>query len=183
MIPEIRLILDELEESLNFSDSRQTESFLDKILEAHNIVLVGAGRVGLSVRSFATRLSQLNLNSFMLGDSNVPSLNENDLLIVGSGSGETKTILELVKISSKRKVNICLITTSQKSSMAELANNIVLLNAPSKLSVNNIIESKQPMTTLFEQSLYLYLDAVVLKLMARLHESSGSMWNRHSVLE
>ena len=83
MIPEIRLILDELEESLNFSDSRQTESFLDKILEAHNIVLVGAGRVGLSVRSFATRLSQLNLNSFMLGDSNVPSLNENDLLSVG----------------------------------------------------------------------------------------------------
>jgi hypothetical protein len=39
------------------------------------------------------------------------------------------------------------------------------------------------MTTLFEQSLSIFLDSVVLDLMEKFGETSASMWARHNVIE
>ena len=41
----------------------------------------------------------------------------------------------------------------------------------------------QPMTTLNEQSLSLFFDALVLKLMDKMNETHDTMWARHSNLE
>src|SRR5260221_471012 len=164
-------------------DENQVEDFVNDLLKAQKIVTVGAGRVGLTCRAFSTRLNHLGFMAFTLGDSNVPHLGENDMLVVCSGSGETQTIYDLVKIAKQKKVKITLITGNVFSRMGKSATKIVNLKAPSKLKNSQSFKSIQPMTTLNEQCLNIFFDVVVLELMDKLSETDDVMWSRHSELE
>ena len=161
----------------------QIKELVDVIPDKNKIVLVGAGRVGLAVRGFAMRLGHLGLNSHMIGDATVPSIGKGDLLIVASGSGETETIFQLVKIAKKNKAHVALITGNPESRMGKLADIIVELRAPSKTKDVKGLKSAQPMTTLNEQSLVILFDALVLRLMEEMNETHDTMWGRHSNLE
>lgn len=183
MKTKIAIILQEIETVLSKVDNDQVEKLIDEILGAQKIVVCGAGRVGMAIRGFGMRLGHLGLQAYTLGDSTVPGIGEGDLLIVASGSGETQTIFDLVSIASKNKSKIAAITGSPESRIGQLADVIVKITAPSKTkAVDNFI-SVQPMTTLNEQCLGLFFDAVSLKLMDRMGETHDSMWARHSNLE
>lgn len=183
MKAKIGIILQEIETVLSKVDNNQAERLIDEILEAQKIVVCGAGRVGMAIRGFGMRLGHLGLQAYTLGDSTVPGIGKGDLLIVASGSGETQTIFDLVSIASKNKSKIAAITGSPESRIGQLADVIVKITAPSKTkAVDNFI-SVQPMTTLNEQCLGLFFDAVSLKLMDRMGETHDSMWARHSNLE
>jgi 6-phospho-3-hexuloisomerase len=119
----------------------------------------------------------------MLGDATVPGIGIGDLLIVASGSGETQTIFDLVSIAKNNQTSISLITGNKYSRMGQLADVIVEIKAPSKVKQVEGLVSIQPMTTLNEQSLWLFFDAVVLCLMEKMNESHETMWRRHSNLE
>ncbi|MDI9338244.1 MAG: SIS domain-containing protein [Alphaproteobacteria bacterium] len=179
----INKILDEILKVLNNINALEIQNLEDIILKSNKIVVCGAGRVGLAIRGFGMRLGHLGLKAYTLGDSTVPSIAEGDLLIVASGSGETQTIFDLVSIASKNKASIALITGNKESRMAKLANVVVLIKAPSKTkSIENFI-SIQPMTTLNEQCLGIFFDALVLSLMEKMNETHDTMWARHSNLE
>lgn len=146
----------------------------NQILKANNIVVVGAGRMGLMCRAFSMRLNHLGLRGCTLGDSNMPRIGKGDLLIVASSSGETQTIFDLVVIAKKAKAKILLITMNPNSRMGKKANYIVKMP---------IIVSDNPMKTGQEQWLMTYFDRLVLELMEELDETSVSMWERHTNLE
>lgn len=147
------------------------------------IVCTGAGRVGLAMRGFAMRLNHLGVDSHFLGETIVPHTGPGDLLIVGSGSGSTGSILKLVEIAKSRGLRIALVTSTQSSPMRTLADASVVLSTPSKSSERPELDSIQPMTTLFEQTLAIFLDSVVLDLMEKFGETTESMWGRHNVIE
>jgi 6-phospho-3-hexuloisomerase len=179
----ITQVLGEVAQVLSTIDEREVNKLTTSILQARNIVLVGAGRVGLAVRGFAMRLGHLGLQSHMVGDATVPSIGEGDLFLVASGSGETQTIYDLVVIAKKSNARVALMTGNPASRMGALADIIVKIEAPSKTkSVSNIV-SLQPMTTLNEQCLGIFFDAVVLRLMEEMKETHDTMWARHSSLE
>ena len=67
--------------------------------------------------------------------------------------------------------------------MAELAENKLLIKAPSKTKDISGFKSIQPMTTLNEQSLGILFDCIVLQIMDALGETHETMWDRHSNLE
>jgi len=183
MKSKIEIILQEIKTVLSQIDERQVEILMDEILKAEKIVVCGAGRVGMAIRGFGMRLGHLGLKAYTLGDSTVPGIGEGDLLIVASGSGETQTIFDLVSIARKNKSSIVAITGNPESRIGLLANSYVKITAPSKTkAVDNFI-SVQPMTTLNEQCLGLFFDAVCLKLMERMGETHDTMWARHSNLE
>ena len=183
MKSKIDTILTEISTVLSKVDDTQVDLMIGQILKANKIVVCGAGRVGMAIRGFGMRLGHFGLNAFTLGDSTVPGIAEGDLLIVASGSGETQTIFDLVSIASKNKCNIVAVTGNAESRIAKLANVIVKITAPSKTKpVENFI-SVQPMTTLNEQCLGLFFDAVCLKIMDKTGESHDTMWARHSNLE
>jgi 6-phospho-3-hexuloisomerase len=147
---------------------------VDQILNANNIVVAGAGRMGLMCKAFAMRLSHLGLMGYFLGDSNTPRIGKGDLLIVASSSGETQTIYDLVVIAKKAKAAVLLITMNPVSRMGKKADYIVEMPD---------IKSKYPMKTGAEHWLMMYFDKLVLKLMKKLDETSESMWERHTNLE
>lgn len=182
----VQIILKEINFVLSQIDEYQVELLLKQILKAKTIVLCGAGRVGMAARGFAMRLGHLGLKAYMLGDSTVPALKKGDLFIVCSGSGETQTIYDLVIESKKSNAHVALISSyidHNKSRMAKIADTVVVINAPSKIKMIEKFSSIQPMTTLNEQCLAIFFDAIVLRLMDELHETHDTMWARHSKLE
>ena len=183
MKKKIQLILDEIKFVLSNLDEVQVENLIKEILAAEKIVVCGAGRVGMAIRGFGMRLGHLGLNAYTLGDSTVPGIGSKDLLIVASGSGETQTIFDLVAIANKNKCRIVAVTGNPDSRIAKLSNHIVKITAPSKTKAVDGFISQQPMTTLNEQSLGIFFDAVCLNLMEKMGENHDSMWARHSNLE
>lgn len=179
----IAMILKELDFVLSKVDENQVNDLVDCLLKARRIVVLGAGRVGMASKAFAMRLSHMNFNAYVLGDSNVPKIGRKDLLLVCSGSGETQTIYDLLLIAKKHEAKIALITGNIDSRMAKLADVTVRIQAPSKIKQINNFKSIQPMTTLNEQSLWLFFDALVLILMKEKNYTEQMMKNNHSVLE
>lgn len=179
----IKQILQEIDSVLVLTNEKEVDTFIQQILKADKIVTAGAGRVGMAIRGFSMRLAHLGMNSHHLGDATVPSVGGEDLFIVASGSGETQTIYDLVCIAKKNNTPIALITGNPESRMGKEASVIVQIQAPSKTKSVGVLHSIQPMTTLNEQCLWIFFDAVVLSLMEKMNETHDTMWARHSNLE
>lgn len=179
----IESILSEIETVFESLDENQVSVLRDEILKANKIVVCGAGRVGMAIRGFGMRLGHLGLQAFTLGDSTVPGIGSGDLLVVASGSGETQTIYDLVEIAKKNGARVALVTGNSASRMGKLADVVVQIQAPSKAKAVDGFASIQPMTTLNEQSLGIFFDALVLELMEKMRETHDTMWARHSNLE
>lgn len=176
-------ILNEIQTVLRKVNTKEVDDFIDRIISAKKIVTCGAGRMGMMARAFAMRLSHLNMQAFNLGDSNVPRIGKGDLLIVCSGSGETKTIKELAFIAKEHEAQIALLTNRRESSIGKISDAIVTLAASSKVCPHEKPSSIQPMTTLNEQSCLIFLDTLVLLLMNKLKQLPEHLKNRHSILE
>jgi len=179
----VEKVLEEIKTVLGGVEDLQVEKLTEEIIKANKIVAVGAGRVGMAIRGFAMRLGHLGKKAWMIGDATVPGIGAGDLLVVASGSGETQTIFDLVEIAKKNKAKIVLVTGNPESRMGKLADAIVQIKAPSKTKPVEGFSSIQPMTTLNEQCLGVFFDAVVLLLMEKMGETHDTMWARHSNLE
>lgn len=176
-------ILTEIKSVLLKVDQSQVDILVKNILSSKKIIASGAGRVGMAVRGFVMRLKHLGLDAYILGDANVPALKQEDLFLVCSGSGETQTIYELTRIAEKNQAHIGVITGNPESRIGKIADTVVQVSAPSKTKQIDGFVSIQPMTTLNEQSLAIFFDALVLRLMQELGETHETMWARHSNLE
>jgi len=179
----IKKIYKEIETVLSSVDQWQCDELITKILSAKKVVWIWAWKVGMTLRAFIMRLWHFWLQAWFLWDSTVPWIGKWDLLLVASWSWETQTIYDLVEIAKKNGCDIALITGNSESRMWKLADTIVKIQAPSKTKAVAWFQSIQPMTTLNEQCLRLFFDALVLDLMEKMGETHDTMWARHSNLE
>jgi len=177
------VILSELDNTLKTSDFTDLDNFIIKITSAPNIVAFGAGRVGLMLQTFAMRLNHLGLNCYFLGEISLPATGQGDLLIIGSGSGNTESVVSIAEIARSKGLDVICVTANVNSKIARLSSSIIHLNCQTKESVAESKLSIQPMTTIFEQSLLIFLDALVIQLMETMGENNESMLKRHNVIE
>ncbi len=176
-------ILNEITRCIETTDFSNHNQFVNYIAAHDKILLTGAGRVGLVMRSFAMRLMHPGFSAHYLGEVTVPHFQKGDLLLIGSGSGATPSILATAQIAFSKELHIALVTSSNESPIGKLSNLQLLLSAPSKNEGLTYPKSIQPMTTLFEQTLQIYLDSVVLDLMEVMKVTSSEMWDRHNAIE
>jgi 6-phospho-3-hexuloisomerase len=181
VLAEIRVVLESV-------DDNSVARLVDAVLQANRIVLYGAGRTGIVCSAFAMRLAQMGFRSHMLGEPTTPAIGEGDVLLLCSGSGETQTVYEVAVLAKQHGVRIVLITARPESRIGHLADVVVPLRAPTKLESNQQRSalrqlSIQPMTTVAEQSLMIFLDVAVLLLMKATHQTSEDLWRRHRNLE
>jgi 6-phospho-3-hexuloisomerase len=178
-------ILNELTEGSMQIDENQLEQFISYIDFKKRIYIAGAGRSGVAIKAFACRLMHLGLDVHCIGDITVPHTNPGDLLIIGSGSGETQSLVSLARKAKKNGLNILLNTLTLNSTIANLADaKIVLPGASPKLEdQTHKGASIQPMGSGFEQLSLLVYDAITMSLMDKLNQSSEMMFERHANLE
>lgn len=180
----LQAIIHEIRTALAEIDEEQTAWLVKRIVSAQRIFVAGTGRSGLMVRAFAVRLMHLGYTTFVVGETVTPSLQKGDLLIIGSGSGETGTIRVIAEKAKKTGAGLALITAFPQSSIGKLADVIITLRAPTTKGLQpGAFASIQPMGSLFEQCLLLYLDLIVMLLMAEGNISSDAISNRHANLE
>jgi len=178
-------------------DPGQVEAFIATLAEVYGdprrkVLVMGAGRSGLVGRAFAMRLLHMGFNVYVLGDTIVPSVRENDVVIAISGSGRTKLIVTAAEAAKQVGAKVIAITTYPDSPLGRLADIIVRVPGRTKSSkmddyfarqILGIHEPLAPLGTLFEDTALVFLDGVVYALMEKLGVSEEEMRRRHANIE
>jgi 6-phospho-3-hexuloisomerase len=163
------------------------ESLVDalRLVEgASRIFLAGAGRTGLCIRALAMRLMHLGKTTYVVGETTTPGIAAADLLIIGSGSGQTSSLLAMAEKAREKGARLLVFTIDAESPLGRLADHRVVIPAPSPKAAGVAARpSLQPMGTLFEQCLLVLFDSLILGLMQRAGESAPQTFARHANLE
>ncbi len=100
-------IVREITETLDRISSKDVEQLIKKIEKAERVFFVGVGRVLLALEGMAKRLGHLGIQTVDVGQITEPAITDKDLLIVGSGSGESAFLLTIAKKSKGIWVPSC----------------------------------------------------------------------------
>jgi len=148
--------------------------------DANRIFVYGAGRSGLVSRAFAIRLVHLGFQTFVIGETIGAPVKKGDLVVIVSGSGETIPAVMTAEIAHNIGAKVIVITGRRKSRITKFADIAIILSADCKESEQKVLA---PLGTLFEASVWIFLDAVTAKLMKNKGETEESMHSRHATLE
>ncbi|ADV51182.1 3-hexulose-6-phosphate isomerase [Cellulophaga algicola DSM 14237] len=152
------------------------------INNADRLFVMGAGRTGLMMKAAAMRLMHLGYTVHVVGETTAPAIMKGDLLIAGSGSGNTSGIVSAAETAKKVGAAVLCFTTNKESPLAQLANQTVTIPAAQKQERVEAV-SKQYAGSLFEQSLLLVFDALIQSLWEIEGTSTSELWKRHANME
>jgi len=151
---------------------------------APRVFVAGAGRSALGIRGFGMRLMHLGVTTHVVGETTTPGITSDDVLVIGSGSGSTASLRSSAEKARAIGAAILLVTIDPASPIGQLADFVIRVPAPSpKAAGGGESTSVQPMGSLFEQSLFLLLDALIVMLMEKRGIDTDEMFGRHANLE
>ena len=120
-------ILEELKGNASYLEENELQMIVEELLHAGHIFTAGAGRSRLAVQAFTNRLMHLGLPVSHVGDITAPHTKKGDLLLIGSGSGETGSLVEMAKKAKKNGVRVALLTMDRESSIGQMADAVAVL--------------------------------------------------------
>lgn len=181
----IEQILTEVADCVRHVSIESLVQAAELIESSSRIFISGAGRSGLCMRAFGMRLMHLGKTVFVVGEVTTPSITALDLLILGSGSGRTASLLNMAQIAQRQSAQILLFTTDSASPLGKLSDLQIIIPAPSYRAEKEFhdMNSIQPLGTLFEQSMLIVADSLIRGLMLRMGVSTAQMLERHANLE
>jgi 6-phospho-3-hexuloisomerase len=178
----LTMILDENQKLAEQIDFGQIADLVPFIQNAERIFITGAGRTGLALKAAAMRLMHLGFTVFVVGETTTPAIRKNDLLIAGSGSGTTSSIVKAAEKASSAGAEVISFSTTTDSPLAVLSSYVAILPAAQKQDHGGSI-SKQYAGSLFEQSVLLVTDALIQTLWKLDGTLAEELWKRHANLE
>lgn len=164
-------------------DHTEVEAFEDAVLSAERVFVGGAGRTLLAMKFFAMRLMQIGLTVFLVGEVCTPSIGEGDLLIVGSGSGETGCVLTVLNKAKAAGAKVAVITRVPDSSLGQSADVRLTLRSETLADAAEDYLSIRPDGNAFEQGVILVTDAMVWEMMLRTAVGLDTIRRNHANLE
>ena len=177
------MIAEECQKALQKIDEEQSQKLVEAILNADEVFFIGVGRVMLSLQAICKRFAHFGIKAHCVGEITEPAITDKDLLIVGSGSGETLFPVAIAQKAKKIGTKVAWIGSNQESTIAKLADYKVRIPVQSKLNKPDELHSQQPMTSLFEQTLLLYGDSLAMEIMERKGLQFENLWKYHANLE
>jgi 6-phospho 3-hexuloisomerase len=172
----------------------EIEGFLKEILNAKRVYVMGAGRSGLVAKAFAMRLMHLGLTAYVVGETITPAMKPDDVMIVFSGSGRTKTIADISETVREMGGRICLITSNADSRIGRISDSIVIIehqrdavrDDAQEFEIRQMMgehKSFAPLGTLFETAAMVFADAIISRLMEITKTDEKELKNRHANIE
>lgn len=139
------------------------QQVIDMLLKARmdhkKVYCAGAGRSLLMIRCFAMRLMHMGYPSYVVGETSTPAIQPGDVLIFGSGSGETGALTIMMKKAKAVGAKTILITYSPQSTLGLQADAVL------EIPINRGQKGFQPNGSTFEQTMLILCDAIVLELL------------------
>jgi 6-phospho-3-hexuloisomerase len=178
------IVIKECEQALSVVNAEVVAQLIDAILEADKVYFIGVGRVMLALEAMAKRFAHLGIDAHCVGEITEPAITNRDLLIVGSGSGESLIPVAIARKANELGVKIAYIGANPESTVKKISDIFLCIPVSSKITSNNhVINSKQPMTSLFEQSLFLLGDIMAQMIIEYKDIDKEGLWKFHANLE
>ncbi|MEK6345809.1 MAG: 6-phospho-3-hexuloisomerase [Curtobacterium sp.] len=174
--------LQDLVDHLRSADASTNERALTLLADADRVFVHGAGRSGLALRMTAMRLMHLGLDVHVVGEVTTPAIREGDLLLVASGSGTTRGIVEAARTAAGVGARVLAVSTTDDAPLSEVADTTLVVPAATKTDRSGTA-SAQYAGSLFEQAVALLGDALFHALWQRGGHSADDLWPRHANLE
>jgi len=174
-----RAVLADVARCVEGVDPGNVDALVDALAAKRRVVLVGTGRSGAVLRAMAVRLGHLGVEARVLGSADHAPIEEGDLVLAGSGSGETPVPLKLTEAAHHAGAKLVVITAAPGSAIARLAQIVVHIPAP----VTPQDGTPHTLRSLFEECLLIVCDCVCRLLQERLGLSTDDMQARHSPVE
>jgi 6-phospho-3-hexuloisomerase len=173
---------------------KDVEAFLSELLHARRIYVMGAGRSGLVAKAFAMRLMHLGLQAYVVGETITPALDKDDVMVIFSGSGKTKTIADIAETAHDIGAHICLVTSNADSRIGKLASCTLIIKSyrdevkddAAEFEIRQMLgdhKSFAPLGTLFETASMIFADAAISRLMEITQTDESALKNRHANIE
>lgn len=176
-------VIDELRDTLNRVDLDALERLSKDILSAEKVFFIGVGRVAMSLQGICKRFSHLGVDTHFVGDICEPAITDKDLLIVGSGSGMSLFPVAIARKAKQFNAKVVHIGSNPHGDMEPIADYMVRIPVRTRLYLDDEIESCQPMTSLFEQSLLLVGDILAKMVLEDRNIDLKGLWQYHANLE
>jgi len=174
-------ILEEIRDVLKEVRRDEVAAFLQALHDARKVYVSGQGRSALVARTFAMRLVHLGFTAYVVGETVTPAITAGDVLVACSGSGESRLTCYLAEVAANLGATVAVVTAARDSRLARMADACVVI--PARRGADALVGSSQFGGTLFEQTTFLFFDAVVLHLQREMKRSSDDMSRMHTNLE
>ncbi len=178
-----RTVMREIAAALDSVEASALERLVGDILAADDVFLTGVGRVMLSLQAFAKRLSHLGIRAHCVGDITEPAIKENDLLIVGSGSGESVVPVAIAKKAKQLHARVVHIGSNPGGEVSAHIDYMVRIAVRTRLYLEDEVDSQQIMTSLFEQTLLILGDVISKIVVDERNIDLKELWQYHANLE
>lgn len=172
-------ILAEIETVLGAVEEQQLEAVMERMQKNRRVFVDGEGRSGFSARGFAMRLMHLGYTVFFVGETITPALREGDLFIAVSGSGKSANVLNDAKKAKTAGAELIAVTSKPDSPLAQEADCVLVIPGTVKGDAGSQRGSTQLLSSLFDQSLHITLDALCLLLSRRDHTANETATGAH----
>lgn len=173
-------ILETIGRVLDHVSVHQCEGISRDIQTAGAVFVAGVGRSGLVAKFFAMRLKHLGVPAWVVGETTTPKIQEGDILIAITGSGNTQTIVELAKKANELGAVVWAITSNKGSLISIYADRAIQIGeqipSPEKVKF-------MPLGTAFELSTLTFLETVVGYIIEKDQITEGTLQSRHANLE
>lgn len=182
----VEVICEELKKYSSMFVVEEMDKFANEICKADQIFVAGAGRSGFAARGFVNRLLHLGLCVSFVGEPSTPAIKEGDVLVIGSGSGTTASLVVMAQKAIAVGAKVITLTIFPEQTIGSLSKVTIRVPGATPKKEENARDSVvtvQPMGSLFEQYSWITYDAIVLLLMEKLHQSAEQMIARHTNLE
>lgn len=180
----LNAILEELMDNAKRVSTEEMVLFADAIQKAERVFVAGAGRSGFAARAFSNRLMHLGLTVYFVGEPTTPAIKVGDVLVIGSGSGETGSLVMMAQKAKRVGAGVVTVTIHPEASIGTLSDVCICIpGATPKSRLTNTAVSIQPMGNAFEQMSWLIYDTVVMLLMEKLKKTEEEMFCLHANLE
>lgn len=174
---------------------KEVERLIELLLKAkdNKIFIVGMGRSGFVGREFAVCLMNPGFEVYFLCETITPATEE-DLPIVISRTGATKTVLTANTAAKEIGATVVAVTSFPESPLDEIADHAVTIERRTKMGwpreedylARQLVGQHEPLTPLrdiLENHCMVFSDGLIVDLMHRLGRTEEDLKRRHATVE
>lgn len=144
-----------LNKTYNLMDEAQLARITRLFYEKNRVIIFGLGSNGYAAREMESRFSRIGVDIDALDQADrikmqAPFLNPGHLVIGFSLSGETESVLYLLKKAKKKEAATILFTSNNKESYHAFCDEVVLVASLNRLNSGNTISPQFPMLLMMD---------------------------------
>lgn len=178
----VKTVVAEIENVVSRLSHTDAERFYTAVTGAKRVFVTGEGRSLFVAQTFAMRLIHLGVSAAVIGEATCPKPGTGDVLVAVSGSGKTATVLAVAAEAKKAGSKVHAISATKDNPLTKIADDLLLVPGATKAEGKGEVRSAQPLSSLFDQSLHVVLDAVNLLIFQRRGKNKEQVKAKHNIV-